>query len=98
MTANPVTNEPKTRASVLVSILLDRRISCLPVVKEGTLVGIVTTTDIAMTLQCTLQLIEQLVSDLEGLTDGNSFFVPDAETGDENAECSVAADQSVLTP
>jgi len=95
MTANPVTIEPETRASVLVSILLDRRISCLPVVKKGTLVGIVTTTDIAMTLQCTLQLIEQLVSDLEGLTDGNSFVVPDTETGDENAECSVAADQSV---
>jgi len=91
MTANPVTIEPETRASVLVSILLDRRISCLPVVKDGTLVGIVTTTDIAMTLQCTLQLIEQLVTNLEGLTDGSSFVVPDAGATEADAECSLSA-------
>jgi len=91
MTANPVTIGPETRASVLVSILLDRRISCLPVVNDGTLVGIVTTTDIAMTLQCTLQLIEQLVANLEGLTDGNSFVVADAESAEETAECTLSA-------
>jgi CBS domain-containing protein len=91
MTPSPITIEPETTASVLVSILLDRRISCLPVVHQGTLLGIVTTSDIAMTLQCTLQLIEQMVSDLEGLAEGISFVVPDAANSDESAECSLSA-------
>ena len=91
MTPNPITIEPETRASVLVSILLDRHISCLPVLQDGKLVGIVTTSDIAMTLQCTLQLIEQLVNDLEGLAEGSSFVVPDSEAAGENAECSLSA-------
>lgn len=91
MTPSPITIEPETTASILVSILLDRRISCLPVVRDGTLLGIVTTSDIAMTLQCTLQLIEQMVSDLEGLAEGISFVVPDAANSDEGAECSLSA-------
>jgi CBS domain-containing protein len=91
MTRDPITIQPETRASALVSILLDRRISCLPVVESGTLVGIVTMSDIAMTLQCTLQLIEQMVDKLEVLTDGGTFVVSDAEIVDKTAECSLSA-------
>ena len=91
MTSDPITIGPETKASVLVSILLERRISSLPVVQEGQLIGIVTTSDIAMTLQCTLQLVEQLISELEGLTEGRSFVVHDDPAVDELAECTLSA-------
>jgi CBS domain-containing protein/Flp pilus assembly pilin Flp len=60
MTANPITVSPNTSVSTVVTIMLARRISCVPVVEEGRLCGIVTTSDLLMALQCVLRLIEQL--------------------------------------
>ena len=40
-----------------VTLMLNRQISCLPVVDEGRLRGIITTSDVLMTLQCTLHLL-----------------------------------------
>lgn len=56
MTANPRTVTPATPINVAIAWMLDDSISCLPVVDEGRLCGLLTTTDLVLTLQCLLQL------------------------------------------
>jgi acetoin utilization protein AcuB len=60
MTANPACVALFTPIRNAISMMLDRHISCLPVVDEGRAVGILTTTDLTMMLQCALQLLDQL--------------------------------------
>ncbi len=60
MTPKPITVSPETPVGTVVTIMLARRISCVPVVDEGRLCGIVTTSDLLMALQCIMRLIEQL--------------------------------------
>jgi acetoin utilization protein AcuB len=60
MTAGPLTVEPDTALSPAVTLLINKNISCLPVVKEGTLFGILTTTDLLLALQCNMQLLERV--------------------------------------
>jgi CBS domain-containing protein len=59
MTRNPVTVGPDTPAIQAISAMLSGRFSCLPVAEEGKLVGLMTTSDLMMALQCTLQLMTQ---------------------------------------
>jgi CBS domain-containing protein len=47
MTANPITVEPDVTAKRAAELMLERDISCLPVVERGELVGIVTKLDFA---------------------------------------------------
>lgn len=56
MTAAVVAVSPDTSVSSAVSLLIERRISCLPVVERGAVCGLVTSTDLLLTLQCALQL------------------------------------------
>lgn len=64
MAENPLTCSPSTPLRAAVTMLLDSHISSLPVVEADRLTGIVTTTDIAMALQCALQLVERVAADL----------------------------------
>ncbi len=50
MIADPVTVSPDTTIEQAASIMLVKRIGCLPVVQEGTLVGIITATDLLRAL------------------------------------------------
>ena len=50
MTADPVTVSPDTTIEEAASVMLVRRIGCLPVVQSGGLVGIITTTDLLRAL------------------------------------------------
>jgi CBS domain-containing protein len=59
MTASPLTVTPTTQISQAISMLLHRRISCLPVVENGQVRGILTVTDVLMTLQCLMKLLER---------------------------------------
>ena len=59
MTANPVTVEPHTLLSPAITLLLRRKISCLPVVESGKLLGVLTTTDLLLYLQCVLQSLQK---------------------------------------
>jgi len=59
MTGNPLTISPTTHISHAISAMLQRRISCLPVVEKGQIKGILTTTDMLMSLQCLMRLLEQ---------------------------------------
>ena len=49
----------------MITMMFAQRISCLPVVEEGQLQGIITTSDLLMALQCVLRLIEQQALDPE---------------------------------
>ena len=50
MTRNPITIEPDKTIFEAAQLLYDRRIGCLPVVENGSLKGIVTTTDMLKVL------------------------------------------------
>ncbi len=65
MTANPRTVTPDTPVAAVITMMLAQRISCLPVVEEGQLQGIITTSDLLMALQCVLRLVEQQALDPE---------------------------------
>lgn len=59
MTASPLTVTPRTQVSHAISMLLHQRISCLPVVENGQIKGILTVTDMLMTLQCLMKLLDK---------------------------------------
>jgi CBS domain-containing protein/Flp pilus assembly pilin Flp len=59
MTAQPLTVRPSDKICPAITMLLQRRISCLPVVEEGRLLGVLTTTDLLLALQCALQAIDK---------------------------------------
>jgi CBS domain-containing protein/Flp pilus assembly pilin Flp len=59
MTASPLTVTPATPVNQAISMMLHRRISCLPVVETGQVRGILTVTDMLMTLQCLMKLLER---------------------------------------
>jgi acetoin utilization protein AcuB len=71
MTANPLTVSPKTPIAQAITLLLHQRISCLPVVEEGRIAGILTVTDLLMTLQCLLKLLER-AAEFEPPADGHA--------------------------
>jgi len=55
MTRDPITTEPSKPVYEAARMLYDRRIGCLPVVEDGELKGIITTTDM---LKLLLQLLK----------------------------------------
>jgi len=65
MTREPAVVTPDVTITAAVSVMLTRRISSLPVVEQDRVVGIVTMTDVAMTLQCALQSLDKLSSELD---------------------------------
>ena len=60
MTADPLTVSPDTAVNTVITMFLTKRINCVPVVDNNRLCGIITTSDLLMSLQCVLRLIEQL--------------------------------------
>ena len=56
---------PDTPVGAAITYLINENISCLPVVDNGRLVGVLTTTDLVLTLQCTLQLWLRLAQVLQ---------------------------------
>lgn len=56
MSSPAYTVSPETPLTVAATCMIHRHISCLPVVSEGRLCGVVTTTDLVLILQCVLQL------------------------------------------
>ena len=56
MCCSMITVKPTSKLAFAVSQMINRNISCLPVTEGDTLVGILTTNDLVLTLQCMLQL------------------------------------------
>jgi acetoin utilization protein AcuB len=63
MTARPQTIFPDTLLSHAITLALHWRISCVPVVENDQVKGILTSTDMLMTLQCLMQLLERTNAD-----------------------------------
>jgi len=70
MTASPLTVTPRTQVSHAISMLLHQRISCLPVVENGQIKGILTATDMLMTLQCIIKLLDRSPTGESSLASG----------------------------
>ncbi len=64
MAKGPTTVTRHTLVTDAITLLLHGRFSSLPVVDDGRLVGILTTTDVVMMLQCAMLAVEQMVLDL----------------------------------
>ncbi|MEX2141513.1 MAG: CBS domain-containing protein [Pirellulales bacterium] len=60
MTCSLITVGPTSKLGSAISQMINRNISCLPVTEGETLVGILTTTDAVLTLQCVLQLWQRM--------------------------------------
>jgi CBS domain-containing protein/Flp pilus assembly pilin Flp len=56
MSERTSTTTPDTPINQAITCMIQERISCLPVVEEGKLCGLITTTDMMLALQCTLQI------------------------------------------
>jgi diguanylate cyclase (GGDEF)-like protein len=65
MSYPPMTCTSDTPIIAAITFLANENISCLPVVDRGRLCGVLTTTDLVLTLQCTLQLWMRLAQVLQ---------------------------------
>ena len=65
MSHPPLTVTPETPLSPAITYLMNENISCLPVMAHGRLCGVLTTTDLVLTLQCSLQLWLRLAQVLQ---------------------------------
>lgn len=65
MTADPFTITPDLPANTAVSAMINNGISCLPVLRDGELCGILTTTDALLAFQCTVQLLEKVAQEIK---------------------------------
>jgi CBS domain-containing protein len=64
MTPNPHVVSRNDPLGQVITLMMHRHISCVPVVEEGSLCGIVTSTDIMMSLHCTLQILAKLAAEV----------------------------------
>ena len=75
-TLEPLTVSPETLVNPAVTLLIEKRISCLPVVDHGKLVGVITTTDLLLTLQCALQVLKRVAGEVQGDLSSSGESVP----------------------
>ena len=59
MSSKPIMVSPELDLSVAITLMLDRDLSCLPVVCDGKLQGVLTTTELAMGLQALMQFVQE---------------------------------------
>jgi len=62
MTPDPICVEYNTQINTAVSLLIRKRISCLPVMEDDRLCGVLTTTDLMMALQCTFKVLAKVAA------------------------------------
>jgi len=64
MTSDPFTLPPEALMRTAMTHMIERRISSLPIVSEGRLVGILTTTDVIIAFQCMMQVVRAAAANL----------------------------------
>jgi CBS domain-containing protein len=69
MTRKLITVTPGTKINSALFEIITRNISCLPVMEETKLVGMLTTTDLMMTLQCAFQLWQRQEQQVKSLNE-----------------------------
>jgi predicted transcriptional regulator len=73
MSLHPVTIPRSSSILPAVTLMLERHISCLPVMDEDRIVGILTTTDVALALQCMSQILQQWAAERFAAHDGQTI-------------------------
>lgn len=63
MTRELITVPPDALVSTVISLMLKEQISSVPIVQEGRIQGLMTTTDLIMAMQCALQLWRQMTDE-----------------------------------
>lgn len=63
MTTDVMAIEPRALIKPAITLLINKRISCLPVIEDGVPVGVLTSTDLMMTLQCCMQLLHKVATE-----------------------------------
>ncbi len=74
MTPRPITVEPDCLIGSAVTRIMENQISCLPVVKDGEVCGVLTSTDLMMALQCSLKILERVASEIAAPRDSVEVF------------------------
>lgn len=64
MTTKIETLEPHALVYPAITLMINKKISCLPVVEDGIPCGVLTATDLMMTLQCTMQVLQKVVKEI----------------------------------
>ena len=82
-----------TTLNTAITMMLQKRISCLPVVENDVPLGVLTSTDMMMALQCTLQILAKLAAELQ-FTGAPQTSAPDAGESDPAVEEA----EAVLSP
>lgn len=77
MTPDPLTASPDDPVGHIISLMMHKHISCVPVAEDGHLCGIVTSTDMMMSLHCTLQILATLASKVTGAVQPQGAFCGD---------------------
>ncbi len=75
MTANPRSIEVDSLVNPAITQMVKRRISALPVLSDGKLCGVLTTTDLMMALQCCLQVLQSMPQAYDDSDDVEESFV-----------------------
>jgi len=81
MTAEPLAVTDDAPIDRAITIMLNKRISCLPVVDDGKPIGILTTTDLVMSFQCTLHALMKVAEEVNPSATGTR---PSPEEGEPN--------------
>ncbi len=65
MTSDPIVASPNDPVGNIITLMMHKYISCVPVVDDGNLCGILTSTDMMMSLHCSLQILAQIAADAD---------------------------------
>lgn len=65
MTTDLLSVEPQAQVQPAITLLINRKISCLPVTTNGVPVGVLTSTDLMMALQCSMQLLQKVAGEVQ---------------------------------
>ena len=79
MTPDPFTVSSDTAISPAITMMVKGRFSSLPIVDGDRLVGLLTKTDLAMALQCSLQVLQQVAEEIKS----DSLSKPEEPSAEE---------------
>ena len=100
MTRSPVTVHVSTPATQAISLMLEKDISCLPVVEDGHVRGVLTKTDVMIGFQALIQALELVLTEPAEEEELDSFtengVAPDESPGDTPA--AIPTEISRITP
>ena len=63
MENSPPTVEPTALLNPAITQIIKQRLYCLPVVKDGVLLGVLTSTDVMLAMQCTLHALQKTANE-----------------------------------